>query len=162
MPRHVSLREDIHHSPIAAVALFTDPSHLTTIMVDAGSVDPQITVTQTHPNSWHVHVERTFEADWPAWISGLVGDGLRIREQRTWTLVDETLLTGTMDLAVIGQPVTMRGFVECVATPSGSSISFEADVRASIAFLGGKVEDLVCPYLQEGIAHEIAEFNNLD
>ncbi|MEY4347917.1 MAG: hypothetical protein RIS43_336 [Actinomycetota bacterium] len=162
MPTHLSLRKELHHSPTEAVAHFTNSAELTAIMLDAGSLNPRISVEHQHPHTWHVTVERTFEADWPSWIAGLVGDGLRIREERTWTLVDDALLTGTMELTVIGQPVTMRGIVECVAHESGSRISIEADVRAGIPLLGGKIEDVVCTYLKEGIEHEIVEFNNLD
>ncbi len=162
MPTHLSLREELHHSPAAALDHFTNTAELKAIMLDAGSENLTINATSHQPHSWHVSVERTFVAEWPSWISGLIGEGLKVREERMWTLVDESLLTGTMELAVVGHPVTMRGIVECVAHGSGSTITFEADVRASIPFLGGKVEDIVCTYLKEGIAHEISEFNNLD
>lgn len=158
---HLSLKEQLRLSPTNAVGHFTSAEALIAIMEDAGSLNPQVKVTQTQENAWLVVVERTFEAEWPGWLKGFVGDGLRIHEERTWTLESESLAHGTMSLRVHGQPVSMDAVVELRSEASGSLITVEADVRASVPLLGGKIETEVRTYLAEGIQHEIREFNKL-
>lgn len=158
---HLSLKEQLRLSPTNAVGHFTSAEALIAIMEDAGSLNPQVKVTQTQENAWLVVVERTFEAEWPGWLKGFVGDGLRIHEERTWTLESESLVRGTMSLRVHGQPVSMDAVVELRSEASGSLITVEADVRASVPLLGGKIETEVRTYLAEGIQHEIREFNKL-
>lgn len=158
---HLSLKEQLRLTPRTAVGHFTSAEALIAIMEDAGSINPQVKVSQTQENSWLMVVERTFEADWPGWLRGFVGDGLRIHEERIWTIESESLARGTMSLRVHGQPVSMDGVVELRSDSAGSLITVEADVRANVPLLGGKIETEVRTYLAAGIQHEIREFNKL-
>jgi hypothetical protein len=134
---------------------------LRAIMLDAGSENLTIHVSEIDPKNWLINVDRMFVAEWPSWLQGLVGPGLSIKEKRTWTLLNPSEGSGTMSLDVVGQPVKMRGDVSLESVSAGTAIVIRASVTASIPFLGGKIEAEVCKYLKEGIEHEIRAFDSL-
>jgi Protein of unknown function (DUF2505) len=114
------------------------------VMVQPGT-DPVVTVVRRMP------VDRI-----PEMMRALVRRGITIRETVRWSsAAADGSRDGTVALEILGQPVTMRGTIRLAPSSDGTDGRIQAEVKAAIPWLGGKVEKAVEPAILAGIKTEI-------
>lgn len=87
----------------------------------------------------------------PDAVRSMIGTHLRIHETQDWgPAAGDGSRTARIDLRVDGAPVTLRGTLQVVPSPKGSHQILEADLRAAIPFVGGKVEKAAAPAISHG------------
>jgi len=117
-----------------------------TIKVDpdnATAATPRVTVTTT----------RELPTDQiPEFVRKFVGATIQLEEITTWLPGDADSRTAEVRLSVAGAPVTMSGRYTFSADGAGTREVADGKVKASIPFLGGKVEEAVLPVILTGLA----------
>ena len=90
----------------------------------------------------------------PAFVRKFVGATIQLEEIITWLPGDAGSRTAEVRLSVAGAPVTMSGRYTFTADGAGTREVADGTVKASIPFLGGKVEEAVLPVILAGLAAE--------
>ena len=154
MPTQLHQTFDLPFSSERAVSLMTDPEFLAELMVASGSLRPVITVTHD-ASSTTVSIQREFEGQWPSMVAPLIGETLSVSEERTWHAASPTgEISGTLDMYVKGQPVSMHGAIRVSPTQTGCTARIAGEIHAKVPFIGGMVEKLVLEQISAGIEIE--------
>ncbi|HYN30264.1 MAG TPA: DUF2505 domain-containing protein [Dermatophilaceae bacterium] len=152
----VNMREEFDATPDEVFAILADP-----VFQDA-----KATATSTGNYTARVdgtgdlvtiHTERHLPtATMPDHLRGFVGEHLSIVETQRWGPAEpDGSRHGVIDSHVKGMPVTLRGTVSLEPTPSGGSVeAMDAEIRASIPFLGGRVERAAAQPIETAARHE--------
>lgn len=90
----------------------------------------------------------------PDFVRKFVGATIQLEEIITWLPGDAGSRTAEVRLSVAGAPVTMSGRHTFTADGAGTREVADGTVKASIPFLGGKVEEAVLPVILAGLAAE--------
>jgi hypothetical protein len=109
---------------------------------DATPATPRITVT----------TRRKLPTDQiPEFVRKFVGAAIQLEEITTWLPGDADSRTAEVRLSVAGAPVTMTGRYVFTSEGAGTREVADGKVKASIPFLGGKVEEAVLPIILTGL-----------
>jgi len=91
----------------------------------------------------------------PDFAKNLVGETLNVIETQDWgpAAADGTR-EGKLSMSVAGVPVTMKGRLSLAPGGPGAVESLDADLRASLPLIGGKIEKAAAPLVEDAIAIE--------
>lgn len=154
MPSSLHHTFDLPYPSTRAVELMTDPTFLAELMAAAGSLRPIVDVTRSGDVT-SVAIQREFEGQWPSLVAPLIGETLVITEVRTWhSPTDTGEISGTLEMHVKGQPVSMNGSIRVSPTATGCTARINGEVRARLPLIGGMVENIVLEQLKRGVALE--------
>lgn len=154
MPTSLHQSFDLPYSSERAVALLTDADFLATLMTASGSLRPVVEITHAGTETT-VRIQREFEEQWPSLVAGLIGNSLMINETRTWSAPEaDGEISGSIEMLVKGQPVTMHGSIRVSPTSSGCTARINGEIHAKVPFIGGMVEKIVLEQIQAGIELE--------
>ena len=96
----------------------------------------------------------------PDAVRSAVGEHLMIHETQDWGPANpDGSRFARIDIKVQGAPVTLQGTLRLTPTDTGSHQSLEAELKASIPFLGGKVERAAAPAIKHGFDLEAQILN---
>jgi hypothetical protein len=127
--------------PQTAFAMVTNREYLQKVAEATGGSDIEITVTPTIEGGATIVSRRKLPADLPSYAKALVGDFLRLTETRTFgAAAADGSRRGSVSVAIDGAPITIEGPLKLEPTPDGSIVMIKAEVKASVPFVGGKLE----------------------
>ena len=93
--------------------------------------------------------------DLPDFAKSIVGANLSVTETYDWgAAAADGSRSGSLTVEVAGAPVAMRGAVRLAAAGSGTQITIDGDLKASIPLFGGKVEKAAAPAVVDAIRSE--------
>lgn len=91
----------------------------------------------------------------PHFVRSMVGDTLNVTETQGWgPSEDDGTRHGTLTVEIAGAPVHLHGTLSLKPEGPGTVEIIEGDLKASIPFLGGKVEEAAAPAIQSAIRVE--------
>lgn len=144
------------HSAAEVFEKLLDPAVLDRVMLESGSLEAQVQVSRTAGHAT-IHITRSFEQDWPALVSALVGKRLSIEEQRVWQQASADSYNGTLQLRGVGLPIEMTATMSLGPDADGvTMLRIDGQVKASVPLIGGAVAGLAAEQISKGIAHESA------
>jgi hypothetical protein len=84
-----------------------------------------------------------------------VGDTIDLQQTDVWgpAALDGSR-TGTIAIDLVGAPVTLRGTLSLIPDGAGSVMSIAGKIKASVPFVGGKIEQAVHGGLIEAARRE--------
>jgi hypothetical protein len=127
--------------PGATFALMTDPGYVEEVAAGTGGSDTEVSVTLGDDGSATVVSARTLPADLPSYAKALVGEHLRLTETRVFGPADaDGTREGTVTVGFDGAPVTVTGTLRLVAAGEVTDVDVAMSVKASVPFVGGKIE----------------------
>lgn len=136
-------------------AMTTDQAFQEQKCADSGAVSSSSSITASGDSTVIVN-ERDMPADdLPDVLKKLIGSTIHVTETQTWAPADGGgVRAAQLDVVLKGQPITMHGTV--VARPEGeaTTVALEADLKAAIPLLGGKLEKAAAPAILDGIRRE--------
>ena len=98
-------------------------------------------------------VTRTLPADMPSYAKSLVGETLTVSETQRWTGLTDDLAEAEL-IVDFSAPVSMRGTATLRADGTGTVVHTVGQIKASIPFVGGKVEHLTREQTMRYLAKE--------
>lgn len=86
----------------------------------------------------------------PSFAKKLVGDEINIVQEESWS----SPTTGTLHVTIPGKPGDMKGTITLVGDAEGTTEVVEAEVKASIPLIGGKIESFIGDILVRALRAE--------
>lgn len=155
MATSLSARLAIPTDPAAAFALVTDRAYVEEVAAATGGTDVEVSVTPSPDGGATVVSARTLPADLPSYAKALVGDSVRLTETRViGPAAADGSRDGTVTVAFGGAPVSVDGTLRLAGLDSGSAVAVDMTVKASVPFVGGKIERFCVEQIQMFLAKE--------
>ena len=155
MATSLSARLDFPADPVAAYALVTDESYVRAVAAATGGEQIEVSVEPTPDGGAVVTSARVLPATLPSYARALVGDTLALTEVRSYGPADpDGSRTGTVTVTFEGAPVRIDGTLSLAPTATGSACAMEASVKASVPFVGGKIESFAAEQVRAFLAKE--------
>lgn len=149
MSTNLSSSLSLPTDPQTAFAMVTNRDYLQRVAEATGGTDVEITVTPTLEGGATIISRRSLPAELPSYAKALVGDFLKLTETRTFgPASDDGSRRGTVSVAIDGAPVSIEGPLKLEPTPDGSIVMVKAEVKASVPFVGGKLEKFAADNIQ--------------
>ena len=140
--------------PATVFAMLTDEVYIGRKVRAANAIRHEASVTR---NGDHVtiHVLRVMPPDVPDFLRRFVGETIDLQQTDVWgPAAPDGSRTGTISLDMAGAPVTMRGTLQLEPDGIASVVSAEGKIKASVPFVGGKIEQAVHGGLVEAAKRE--------
>ena len=91
----------------------------------------------------------------PDFARNMVGETLKVTETQDWgPAAADGAREGTLSMSVSGVPVTMKGTLSLAPGGPGSVETLDADLKASLPLIGGKIEKAAAPPVEDAITIE--------
>lgn len=126
--------------PATVMAMFRDPAYVELKCQRTGSRETTVVVVETLDGGCVITSTRVLPARVPAVAAPFVGETLTVTEIQTWGMLDAdgmALATATVDF---GAPMTFSGRITLSPSANGSLVITEGQFKASVPFVGGKIE----------------------
>lgn len=143
----LSVRQTYAAAPDQVHAMLIDEEFLRRTAADLGARD--VTVVAA-PDASQVDV--TIDA--PAEARVFVGPQLRLRLKTMWADAVGDTRTAGVAIDVLGQPVTVKATAELAPTASGSTLTYEGELKASVPFLAAMIEKIAEPEVLAALASQ--------
>ena len=137
--------------PADVLAMVTDPLFWDKVADATGALSSKATVG-TDGASTRVVVDQEQEvAGVPSFAKKFVGESTRAITTQVWTGTEASYVVDTP-----GKPTSMKGTASIAENGSGSTLTYDLEVKASVPLVGGKLEKLVVELTTEGLEKEQA------
>ena len=91
----------------------------------------------------------------PDFAKSMVGETLTVTERQDWGPAGaDGSRQGTVSMAVAGVPVALKGTLSLTPAGAGSVEAIDADLKASVPLIGGKIEKAAAPPVEDAISIE--------
>jgi len=141
--------------PATVLAMLRDPAYVQHKAERTGGSDVSVEVTANGAGGFTVTCNRVLPAEVPSYAKSFVGDTITITEVQVWAEPapdGSASATGTVDFHA---PVSYVGTVELAPSETGSVARNRGEFKASVPFVGGKVERMVAEQTQRYLSKEI-------
>jgi hypothetical protein len=140
--------------PSAVRAMITDADFITQRAMRTGSTTVDSEVIDEAGGGTTVIVTRTMPANVPSYAKSFVGETLTVTERQEWT-VPEADGTGTaVATAELSAPIAFTGSMSITSDGSVTTVRTFGEYKASIPFVGGKVEEMAMEQTLRYLAKE--------
>ena len=157
MATSLTARLDIPADPAAAYRLLTDPDYVREVAAATGGTDIDVSVTATDEGGATVVARRSVPAEVPSYAKSLVGDSIRLDETRVLGPASaDGSREGTLSIDFGTAPASVAGTLRLAASGAGTGIDIELTIKASVPFVGGKIEKLVAGQIHAALDREQA------
>jgi hypothetical protein len=141
--------------PVASYALVTDPTYVDEVARATGGHDVEVSSTPNDDGGLTTVSARTLPADLPAYAKALVGESLRLTETRVFgAAAADGSRDGTISVDFGGAPVSITGTLRLAADSAGSHVSVNMAIKASVPFVGGKIEKFCAQQIERAMDKE--------
>ncbi|MBM6400904.1 DUF2505 domain-containing protein [Phycicoccus sonneratiae] len=150
-------REQLPAGPEEVYAVLTDPAFQEAkcaATTDGGAYSADVTPTAT---GHRVHTSRELPADGlPDVARSFVGATLTVVEDYEWGAAGpDGTREAAVDLHVKGAPLTLKGVLRLEPDGSGSVEVLDAELKANVPFVGGKIEKAAAEPIGAAIGVEV-------
>jgi hypothetical protein len=140
--------------PATVFAMLTDEVYIGRKVRAANAIRHEAAVTH-NGDQVTIHVLRVMPPDVPDFVRRFVGETIDLQQTDVWgPAAPDGSRTGTISLDMAGAPVTMRGTLQLEPDGIASVVSAEGKIKASVPFVGGKIEQAVHGGLVEAAKRE--------
>jgi hypothetical protein len=100
-----------------------------------------------------ITTERVLPSDGlPDFAKSMVGDTLKVTETQDWGPASaDGSRRGTVDMAVAGAPIALKGTLMLAPGGGGTVERLDAELKARVPLIGGKIEKAAAPPIEEAI-----------
>ncbi len=146
-------------TPEAVFAMLSDPDFQDQRCIATGAVEQDVAIEEFDDGGTMITVHRTMPTDRvPDFVRAFVGHSLVVAEFQDWVAAtDDGGREGNLVLEIKGAPVRMTGTLRLVPESAGTLEVIDADLKASVPLVGGKIEKAVEPLIRAAIRVEQRE-----
>ncbi|NYG07729.1 hypothetical protein BJ986_002216 [Phycicoccus badiiscoriae] len=100
-----------------------------------------------------ITTERILPSDGlPDFAKSMVGETLKVTETQDWgPASSDGSRRGTVEMAVAGAPIALQGTLSLAPGGSGTVEQLDAELKARVPLIGGKIEKAAAPPIEEAI-----------
>jgi hypothetical protein len=126
--------------PATVWAMLSDPAFITSKCERTGSRETTVDVTSADDGGATLTSKRVLPANLPSVAKPFVGDTLTVTEVQAWgPAASDGSRSGTTTVD-FGAPMAFSATLTLVATADGSTMTTHGEFKASVPFVGGKIE----------------------
>lgn len=154
MATKMSYDQEFPGDPATVLAMLRDPQYVQRKAERTGSFDVVVEVTDSADGGFVITCTRSMPAEVPSYAAAFVSDTLTVTEIQTW---DAPAADGSSTAAVtvsFNAPLAYRGEIALASAGSGSLARNTGEFKASVPFVGGKVEKVASEMTQKYLAKE--------
>lgn len=158
MGRHVATKltyeQEFPADPATVMVMLRDPAYVQEKGERTGSFDISVDVTEKADGGVVIACTRSMPADVPSYAAPFVGDTITITETQEWTA---PAADGSASAAVtveFNSPLAYSGTITLSPGGSGSVALNEGAFKASVPFVGGKVERVAAEMTEKYLKKE--------
>lgn len=159
MATPLDFTQQMNGAPGRVLTMLADPDYIVEKAERTGALEVDVDVAEYPDGRVTITCTRVLPAEVPAYASSFVGDRLTITEVQTWSAPDSSggaRATVTVDFHA---PLSYTGTITLTGGPNASTLLNHGEFKASVPFVGGKVErvaeEMTRKYL--GKESEVAE-----
>ena len=120
-----------------------------------GALRHSVSITTQNHRTLIVTTRHLPSDRFPHFVKSMVGETLKVTETQDWGPPGaDWSRHGTLTVEIAGAPVHLHGTLLLEPGGPGSVEEIEADLKARVPFLGGKVEEAAAPAVQSAIRVE--------
>lgn len=155
MATSLSARLDLPADPEHAFALLSDPAYVEEVATGTGGQDVEVSVEPTDDGGATIVSARSLPAEVPSYAKPLVGEHVRLTETRTFgPAAADGSRDGTLAVSFGSAPVSITGTLRLQAGGLGTEVLVELSVKASVPFVGGKIEKFCADQIERALGKE--------
>lgn len=155
MATSLSARLDLPADPEQAFALLCDPAYVEEVATGTGGQDVEAGVEETAGGGATITSARSLPAEVPSYAKPLVGDQVRLTETRAFGPAEaDGSRDGTLGVSFGSAPVSITGTLRLQPGGLGTEVLVEMSVKASVPFVGGKVEKFCAEQIERALGKE--------
>lgn len=140
--------------PATVFAMLTDEEYIGRKAKAANAIRHEATVTRDG-DQVTIRLLRVMPPDVPDFVRRFVGESIDLEQTDIWRPAQpDGSREGTISIDMVGAPVTMRGEMSLQPTGASSIATIEGKIKASVPFVGGKIEEAVRDGLLEAATRE--------
>jgi hypothetical protein len=148
-------RLDIPRDPHAAFLLLSDPDYVQEVARRTGGRDVKVSITPGDDGGVVIVSARTLPAKVPSYAKPLIGEQIRLTETRTLGPADAAgTRSGTFLVDFHGAPAQVTGPITLSGADDTSALGVDLQVKASVPFVGGKIEGFIADQISAAIRKE--------
>lgn len=140
--------------PATVMAMLADPEYVRRKGERTGAFDITVDVAEAPEGGVVITCTRSMPAEVPSYAAPFVGDTITITETQAW---GPAAADGSRTAAVtvdFNSPLAYTGTIELAADGAGSVARNSGAFKASVPFVGGKVEKVAAEMTQKYLAKE--------
>ena len=155
MATHLSAHLALPSDPAGAFALLTDQAYVEEVATATGGHDVSVTIAPGDDGSATVVSARSLPANLPSYAKAFVGETLDLTETRVYgPPAADGSREGTFAVDFGTTPITITGTLQLLPEDGLSGLAIEIDIKASVPFVGGKVEGVASGWIEKFVAKE--------
>ena len=140
MATSLSIDQAFGADPATVMAMLRDPAYVQAKAERTGGYDVTVAVAENADGGVTITSTRSMPAEVPSYAKSFVGDSLTITEVQTWGPVAADGSAHADVTVEFHAPISYTGTITMTATADGTSLRNEGQFKASVPFVGGKVE----------------------
>ncbi len=121
--------------------MFLNPDYIAARALATGALTVEHSMTAEPNGEVSVIITRTLPSEMPAFAAAIVGETLTITETQIWQPEFLGQCFGSFSVT-FSAPLTFIGSASITASDGNAIVLTEGELKASIPFMGGKVENL--------------------
>jgi hypothetical protein len=142
-------------TPDEVFAMLADEEFQNRKCVATGALSHTVSITEQNDRTLIVSTRELPADNFPSFVRSMVGDSLSVTETQDWgPLGDDGVRHGRLTVHIAGAPINLAGTLSLAVGGPGSVETIEGDLKASIPFLGNKVEQAAAPAIRAAIRVE--------
>ena len=148
---------ELHFSadPATVFAMVTDQAYVQEKNERTGGIDVKAEVTDNDDGSVHIYTTRALPAEIPSFAKKFVGDQITTQQTDEWQPAQsDGSYRGTLHVDLGKAPMVVTGTFEINATDDGSVLVVSAAAKASVPFVGGKLEGVAAEQFDRAVQKE--------
>jgi hypothetical protein len=151
----LTARLDLPADPEHAFSLLSDPAYVDEVATGTGGQDCEVSVTPTEDGGAVIVSARSLPAEVPSYAKPLVGERVRLTETRTFGPASaDGSREGSLEVGFGSAPVRITGVLHLQAGGLGTEVLVDCSVKASVPFVGGKIESFCAEQIQRALGKE--------
>lgn len=158
MGRHVATKltceQEFPADPVTVMAMLRDPAYVQEKGERTGSYDITVEVTDTDDGGVVISCTRSMPAEVPSYAAPFVGDTITITETQTWTAPSADGSASADVTVEFNSPLAYSGTITLSPGAAGSIAVNEGAFKASVPFIGGKVEKVAADMTEKYLNKE--------
>ena len=141
--------------PATVMTMLRDPGYVTSKAERTGGHDVTVEVTETPDGGVTISSTRTMPADVPSYAKSFVGDSLTITEVQVWGPLAADGSAAAAVTVDFHAPISYKGSITMSAAGDGTRLTNAGEFKASVPFVGGKVERVAADQTQRYLNKEL-------
>ena len=154
MATSLSYDQAFQADPATVMAMLIDPEYVRRKGERTGAFDIAVEVTEAPDGGAVITCTRSMPAEVPSYAAPFVGDTITITETQTWGPASADGSRTAQVTVDFNSPLAYKGTIELAADGVGSIARNRGEFKASVPFVGGKVEKVASEMTEKYLAKE--------